>query len=426
MLVMLVGFGGVDMTFVVRGRISSEKGEPVAGLVVDVYDDDLFIDDYLGSAITDNKGFFEVQFEPGTFRGFLDQESTPDIYLNIRTQEGQVLLTTEVRRNANPIEEFDIKLKDTGINAVQQIKKCSQEQPMYCTTDRLNEMFKMDSLPLRNLANTGTRRMDLKGEIIHDDSHWKGFFAADTLLPPWIFQSGFYKKFDSHNDKINGVTLSFDEIVAAKNVAKEIDPSNPAKGILLEYTEPQFSMFYDTLKIINNDVVIGKAFIGRYPVGIPLLTFAMTRKYNFDFITAKDHRELFEKHGRLPDKNKVLGEWEGRMVSNTSLTPPLFRFRYKLDSKGKITCEYIFMYLLRGNSRVEFTQDQMNMFDFTNFHDEIRMVKDDFMVGKYIPEEQEILSLVGERSLGLLHFEKTPKGTRPAIYYSIKRVSAHR
>lgn len=55
------------------------------------------------------------------------------------------------------------------------------------------------------------------------------------------------------------------------------------------------------------------------------------------------------------------------------------------------------MYLLRGNSRVEFTQDQINMFDFTNFHDEIRKIKDDFMVGKYIPEEQEILNLVGDR-----------------------------
>ncbi len=65
----------------------------------------------------------------------------------------------------------------------------------------------------------------------------------------------------------------------------------------------------------------------------------------------------------------------------------------------------------------------MNMFDFTNFHDEIRMVRDDFMVGKYCPEEQEILNLLGDRSLGLLHFKKTPEGTKPCIYYAITRIS---
>lgn len=411
------------MPFVVKGRISSEEGRPAPGLVVEVYDDDLFIDDYLGSATTDSEGSFEVLFEAGAFRSFLDRESRPDIYLNIKTREGQVVHTTEVRREASSVEEFDIELKGPRKPGALPKRACSQAQPMYCATKRLNEMFEMNSLPLRNLVNSGTRRMDIESGTIYDDAHWKGFYPVDTLLPPWIFQSGFYKKFDVHDDEISGVTLAFDEIVAAKNVAKEINPNDPTKGILLEYTEPQFSMFYDVLKIVSDDVVIGKAFTGRYPVGVHLLTFSMTRKYNFDFMTAKDHRELFEKHGRGPDPNKVVGEWEGRMVSNTCLTPPVFRFRYGLDSQGKVTCEYIFMYLLRGNSRVEFTQTQMNMFDFTNFHDEIRMVRDDFMVGKYCPEEQEILDLIGDRSLGLLHFEKTAKGTRPCIYYSIRRTS---
>ncbi len=400
----------------------SEEGNAILGLVVDVYDDDLFIDDHLGSATTDNEGFFEVKFEAGAFRIFLDRESRPDIYLSVKTPEGQVLHTTEVRRESGAVEEFAIKL-DMKKPSTQVLRTCSLEQPMYCTTDRLEKMFEMRSLPMSKLANSGARRIDVDAETVYDDSHWKGFYAADALLPPWLFQSGFYKKFNTSNGGVSGVTYAFDEIVAAKNVAKAIDSSDVSKGIVLEYTEPQFSLFYDLLKIVSEDVVIGKAFIGRYPLGIPLLTLAMTRKYNFDFMTAKDHREIFEKHGRVPDPAKVLGEWEGRMVSNTCLTPPVFRFRYHLDAQGKVTCEYIFMYLLRGNSRVEFTLEQMNMFDFTNFHDEIRMVKDDFLVGKYLPEEQEILNLLGDRSLGLIHFEKTSKGTRPCIYYSIKRVS---
>ena len=64
----------------------------------------------------------------------------------------------------------------------------------------------------------------------------------------------------------------------------------------------------------------------------------------------------------------------------------------------------------------------MLMFDFTNFHDEIRMITDDIMVGKYCPAGQEILNIIGDRSLGLLHIEKTPEGTRPCVLYYIRKI----
>jgi len=409
------------MTFLVKGRVTSEDGKAIPDLVVDAYDDDLFIDDHLGFATTDIKGFFEIKFEVGAFRSIIDRESRPDIYLTVKTPEGQIIHKTDVRRESGSVEEFIIII-DVKRPVTQVTRTCSLEQPMYCTTDKLEKMFEIRSLSLSELVNSAARRIDVDAKTVHDDSHWKGFYAVDSLLPPWLFQSGFYKKFSTSNGGVIGVTCAFDEIVSAKNVAKAIDSSDSSKGVILEYTEPQFSLFYDILKIVSEDVVIGKAYMGKYPAGVPVMTFAMTRKYNFDFMTAKDHHEIFEKHGKVPDQSKILGEWEGRMVSNTCLTPPLFRLKYLLDVNGKVINEYIFMYLLRGNSRVEFTPEQMNMFDFTNFHDEIRMVKDDFLVGKYLPEEQEILNLLGDRSLGLIHFEKTSKGTRPCLYYSLTRV----
>jgi hypothetical protein len=84
------------------------------------------------------------------------------------------------------------------------------------------------------------------------------------------------------------------------------------------------------------------------------------------------------------------------------------------------------MNVLRGGSQIEFTREQMLMFDFTNFHDEIRMIADDLMVGRYCPVPTEILNLIGDRSLGLIHFEKTTEGTRPCIYYYIKKVQSAR
>ena len=100
------------MSFLVKGRVSSEKGKPISGLIVEAYDDDVFIDAPIGSATTDDEGSFQIQFEADAFRSFPDIEGQPDIYLNIKTPEGQVLYTTEVRHEAGMVEEFDIKLKD--------------------------------------------------------------------------------------------------------------------------------------------------------------------------------------------------------------------------------------------------------------------------------------------------------------------------
>jgi len=293
---------------------------------------------------------------------------------------------------------------------------------MYCRSEFLERLFERESLPIEALLNSGARRIHVDSHTVYNDQHWKGFYPPDTPLPPWIFQNSFNKSFRKENGTVKGVTSTFDDSIKAVNALKPIDPNDTSKGILLEYVEPQFSIFYDVLKVIGKDVVIGKAFTGKYPMGRQLLIFSMARRYSFDFMSPEDHKELFEKFGKVPDVGKVLGEWEGRMVSNTSLTPPLFRFRYRLDSSGKVTCDWNFMNVLRGGSQIELTRELMLMFDFTNFHDEIRMIADDIMVGKYCPVPTEILNLIGDRSLGLVHLEKTTEGTRPCIYYHIQKV----
>ncbi len=301
--------------------------------------------------------------------------------------------------------------------------QCSPEEPMYCPTKTLDSFFERQNLPMQTLVNSGVRRIDVQACTVYNDQYWKGFYASDSLLPSWVFQNGFNKRFTSDGGTVKGVTSTFDDSIQGQNKLSLIDPNDPSKGILLEYVEPQFALFYDILKIISQDVVIGKAFTGKYPVGARLLSFSMARKYGFDFMSAQDHKELFEKYGKVPDPSKVKGDWEGRMVSNASLTPPLFKFRYDVDSTGRVSCKWNFMNILKGDSKIEFTQQQMLMFDFTNFHDEIRMITDDVMVGKYAPVGQQVLNIIGDRSLGLLHFEKTAEGTRPCIYYYIRRVS---
>ena len=72
-----------DYGEVVKGRIvDREGGAPVGGAKVEVYDKDLLIDDYLGTATTDEDGRFQVDF---TWADYKDGvfEGRPDIFLKV-------------------------------------------------------------------------------------------------------------------------------------------------------------------------------------------------------------------------------------------------------------------------------------------------------------------------------------------------------
>ena len=165
----------------------------------------------------------------------------------------------------------------------------------------------------------------------------------------------------------------------------ELHNSNRVLGevIHLKYTSPEYSLFYDLLKIVDKDAVLGKAFLGVSPSSIQILSFSMSRKYNVDFMTEKDHQTIYEKYSWVPSPDQVIGKWTGRLVSDGSLTPLIQVFTYTRDNLGKLQMEYTFGGLLRGISRVVLTPEEMKMYDYTNWHDEVRLVNDNFMVGKW-------------------------------------------
>ena len=73
-----------DYTEVVKGRVvARDGGAPVKGAVVEVWDKDMLIDDYLGTATTDNDGRFEVDFTWAEYKDSLF-DGRPDIFLKVR------------------------------------------------------------------------------------------------------------------------------------------------------------------------------------------------------------------------------------------------------------------------------------------------------------------------------------------------------
>ena len=162
-----------------------------------------------------------------------------------------------------------------------------------------------------------------------------------------------------------------------------------------------------------------------------------------------------------PDEKELIGNWEGMLVSDSSISPrsQLFYFNYE---DGEIDMRYSFANMLHGRSDVNLEVSIFILYDPTPFHDEIRMVTPDIAVGIWMSEwstdnalrpiiddleryfpvglstddlfKNKIsflqqfylpgISLPKELGLSFLHIEKNEtKGTRFGLLYLLRRIS---
>jgi hypothetical protein len=99
--------------FRIYGQVSgatSKRGLP--GLSVQALDKDLFVDDHLGTATTDEKGRFDIRYDESDFAELFERR--PDLYLRVRDADGSLLFTTEdrVRYEADTTEKLLIEIPE--------------------------------------------------------------------------------------------------------------------------------------------------------------------------------------------------------------------------------------------------------------------------------------------------------------------------
>ncbi len=240
------------------------------------------------------------------------------------------------------------------------------------------------------MVNTGERSFDLGKGLIRNDTVWKGFFPRGHILNQvsTAFYTGFKKKFSRTAGGYIGVTSDADERINVRNTLEEVSIKertgtlDPGKYILLRYTDPPWSAFYDIFKVIHNDLLIGRVYLGAFPRGKRLFTFPMTRVYGLDNITVDDHHALYQS-ASAPTKEQLAGLWEMHAVANARNTGTVAYLKFDLKPDGRLEARYRFLGLLEGMVEPVFAQDHFQMNDFTPFHDEIRYVDKDFLVGKY-------------------------------------------
>jgi choline dehydrogenase-like flavoprotein len=309
-------------------------------------------------------------------------------------------------------------------------RTCAMSQPMYCLRRDISQMF--DSIQnqygIETLVNSTSEKADDSNWsfdpvslTIRNNSHWKGIFPRDsdivnTLI---LYSGGFWKRFNKEGSDIKGITHPYEVNVFAKNKAEEKELPGFGKAILLEYSEPPYNQFYDVLKIVDKDTILGKAFFITPTPGREMMTFSMSRKYPFEFMDEEDHEMVYKKM-KKPTLESMVGLWKGQLVSDSAWTEPIFRFRYYFDDEKKLKNDYLFGRLLAGTAKVEEKEDHLEMYDVTgNFHDELRQVNEDTIIGKYYSAPHFVNSWLPP-GLSFIHVDYS----RPSIYlpYILKRV----
>jgi choline dehydrogenase-like flavoprotein len=281
-------------------------------------------------------------------------------------------------------------------------KTCHITQPRFCTTAQLSDRFaivehKEGSFHL--LANsTEDKRIigknwnfDPKTLQIYNNLYWKGFYGRDTNIMTNFLRyfGGFYKKFWNQNNIIQGITHPFETpLMNAKSIATEKEVPGYGKVIHLEYQEfPYSTSAYDLLKIVDENTILGKAFLGRFGRGRELFSFSMSRVYDVDFLTEEDLLTIFndDNLSYKPTEKELVGRWEGMLVSDSAVLPrtQLFDFNYE---DGDLDMRYTFANMLSGRSDITLTEQIFRLDDQTPFYDEIRMVTPNFAVGTWMSE----------------------------------------
>ena len=310
---------------------------------------------------------------------------------------------------------------------------CAISQPMYCLRSDISKMYESIETKFgpEILVNSPAEKADDTNwsydpvsMTIANNTHWKGMFPRDSDITNTLvmYSGGFWKKFSKDGEEIKGITHPYEIDVRAKNKAHEKGIQGFGKVILLEYVDPPYNVFYDVLKIVDKDTILGKAFFITPTPGREMLTFSMSRKYPFEFMDEEDHEMLYNKM-KKPTLESMIGIWKGQLVSDSKWTEPIFRFRYYLDDKKILRNNYEFGFgqqVLTGTATIEEKEDHLEMYDETErFHDELRQVNEDTIIGKYYSSPSILFGWLPE-GLSFIHVDRN----RHSIFlpYILKRV----
>jgi hypothetical protein len=144
-------------TFSLKGKIISKDQVPLEDLKVEAYDDDPLLnpDDFLGDATTDSHGFYRISFDESKFKeNFEFLEGTPDVYLIVKDDQGNKILTTKVMQTKKEIE-YHIRIADNTPNPNATDIYAGNAQRMISMLGEVRNLIEKENTINLNILNNG-------------------------------------------------------------------------------------------------------------------------------------------------------------------------------------------------------------------------------------------------------------------------------
>ena len=300
--------------------------------------------------------------------------------------------------------------------------------------DELDRLFqRCSSKGIDALVNSGEKRIDLAARLIHNDTKWKGFLPKGLLLGELAKRlfTGYDKKFWKEGGRYRGVTLYADGRIALNHALEEVtitertNDLDPGKYILLRYTDPGFEdLFYDVMKVIHDDLVLYRGYTGKYPNGRRGWTAPLLRSYEFEQMTAADHRDLYS-GGAPPLPADLEGDWRIDVVANANHATGIGWLRFDTKPDGRVEARCQFMGVMESLALPKSFKDHFRLGHYAGAESEIRKIDGALLLGKWIPEvPAELLQGLPADSLGIWQVEQANTGNRLAVYYMLTRAEA--
>ena len=154
-------------TFTLKGKIISKDQAPLRDLKIEAYDDDPLLnpDDFLGDATTDSHGFYRIDFDESKFKGPFELfEGTPDVYLVVKDNQGNKILTTKVMHTQQGIE-YHIRIADNTPNPNATDIYAGNAQRMISMLREVGNIIGLEYTINLNILNNGNPPPDIREKL---------------------------------------------------------------------------------------------------------------------------------------------------------------------------------------------------------------------------------------------------------------------
>jgi cholesterol oxidase len=270
---------------------------------------------------------------------------------------------------------------------------------------------------------------------IRNDTAWRGFFPRGHILNAFstAFYAGLKQTVRQVDGATTGITSDMADRIAAAYTLEEItiedrtSPLEPGRYILLRYTDPPWSLYYSVIKVISDQLLISRVYLGTYPHGIRLCTLPMTRVYTLHDMT-RDEARTFYQGSPAVTKEQLAGRWEMRPVATAGDIGTLGFLRFNLTPDRRLEAHYQGLGLLESVTEPTLGEIHFQRHDFSPFVEDIHLVSDEVLLGKYtIDAPPALMQLFGPTTLGVFHQEPSAEGkARVSMYYTLHRSSPGR